>query len=127
MFLYIEGRLVTADALNCQCETAKAVIKGEGDYLLDAKANQPILKNDIAEYFQVKSLCKDVSTKKTKEKNRDRIETRTAYTTTDIDWMQQKDDWEDLACIGAIRIEVEQNGKRSEEWHYHLWIQQKMR
>lgn len=118
--LNIEGCLVTADALNCQRETAKAIIKGKGDYLLDAKANQPTLMNDIAEYFQVRSLWKDVSTKKTKEKNRDRIETRTAYTTADIDWMHQKADWENLACIGAIRIEVEQDGKRSEEWHYYL-------
>ncbi len=118
--LNIENCLVTADALNCQRETAKAIVKGKGDYLLDAKGNQPALMKDISEYFQVKSLWKDVSTKKTKEKNRGRIETRTAYTTTDIEWMVQKSEWENLSCIGAIKTEFERNGEKSEEWHYYL-------
>ena len=118
--LNIEGCLVTADALNCQRDTAKAIVKKNADYLLDAKANQPELMKDISEYFEVKSLWKDVSTKKLKEKNRDRIEIRTAFTTTDIDWMPQKDNWEKLSCIGAIRTEFERNGEKSEEWHYYL-------
>ena len=118
--LNIEGCLVTADALNCQRDTAKAIVKKNADYLLDAKANQPELMKDISEYFEVKSLWKDVSTKKLKEKNRDRIEIRTAFTTTDINWMPQKDNWEKLSCIGAIRTEFERNGEKSEEWHYYL-------
>lgn len=118
--LNIEGCLVTADALNCQRETAKAIVNKNGDYLLDAKANQPELMKDISEYFEVKSLWKDVTTKRVREKNRDRIETRTAYTTTDIDWMPQKDKWNKLSCIGAIKSEVERNGEKSEEWHYYL-------
>ena len=59
--LNIEGCLVTADALNCQRETAKAIINKNGDYLLDAKANQPELMKDISDYFEVKSLWKDVT------------------------------------------------------------------
>ena len=35
--LDIRDCLVTADALNCQRETAEAIIRGKGDYLLDAK------------------------------------------------------------------------------------------
>ncbi len=118
--LNIEGCLVTADALNCQRETAKAIINKNGDYLLDAKANQPELMKDISDYFEVKSLWKDVTTKRVREKNRDRIETRTAYATADIDWMPQKGKWEKLSCIGAIKSEVVHNGEKSEEWHYYL-------
>ena len=118
--LNIEGCLVTADALNCQRETAKAIVNKNGDYLLDAKANQPELMKDISEYFEVRSLWKDVTTKRVREKNRDRIETRTAYATTDIDWMPQKDKWDKLSCIGAIKSEIERNGEKSEEWHYYL-------
>ena len=118
--LSIEGCLVTADALNCQRETAKAIVVKKGDYLLNAKANQPELMKDISEYFEVKSLWKNVTTKRVCEKNRDRIETRTAYATTDIEWMPQKDKWEKLSCIGAIKSEIEHNGEKSEEWHYYL-------
>lgn len=118
--LNIEGCLVTADALNCQRETAKTIVNKNGDYLLDAKANQPELMKDISEYFEVRSLWKDVTTKRVQEKNRGRIETRTAYTTTDIDWMPQKDKWDKISCIGAIKSEVERDGEKSEEWHYYL-------
>ena len=111
--LNIEGCLVTADALNCQRDTAKAIVERKGDYLLDAKANQPELMKAISEYFEVKSLWKDVSTKKIKEKNRNRIEIRTAYATADVDWMPQKGDWENLSCIGAIKTEFERNGEKA--------------
>jgi len=39
--LDVSGCLVVADALNCQKETAKTIVKGKGDYLLSVKGNQP--------------------------------------------------------------------------------------
>ena len=38
--LTIEGCMAVADALNCQKETAAAVIEGKGDYLFSVKDNQ---------------------------------------------------------------------------------------
>ena len=56
----------------------------------------------------------------TREKNRDRIETRTAYTTGDISWLYGKEKWKDLRCIGAIKTEFEKGEKKSEAWHYYI-------
>ncbi|MDO5397239.1 MAG: ISAs1 family transposase [bacterium] len=42
--LNIKGALVTADALNCQKETAKIIIEHKADYLLSVKDNHPNLK-----------------------------------------------------------------------------------
>ena len=42
--LKIEGCIVVADALNCQKETAKAIVDGKADYLLSVKDNQETLK-----------------------------------------------------------------------------------
>jgi predicted transposase YbfD/YdcC len=42
--LGIEGCIVVADALNCQKETAKAIVDGKADYLLSVKDNQETLK-----------------------------------------------------------------------------------
>ncbi len=47
--------LIVADALNCQQKTAETIVKGKGDYLLDAKGNQPNLEREISEY--VKTRC----------------------------------------------------------------------
>jgi hypothetical protein len=37
----LDGALVTADALHCEAETARLIVEGGGDYLLQLKANQP--------------------------------------------------------------------------------------
>ena len=54
------------------------------------------------------------------EKNRERIEIRTAYTSDDASWLCGREKWKNLRCIGAIRKEVEADGKRTEEWHYYI-------
>ncbi len=84
--LSIQECMVVADALNCQRETAETIVGGKGDYLLDAKGNQPVLEREIREYVQDESLRKTMDRKSITEKSRDRIETRTAYTTTDVGW-----------------------------------------
>ncbi len=118
--LDISGCIIVADALNCQKGTAKVVINGKGDYLLEAKGNQPTLKKEIEDYVQDESLQKEMDTCCKKEKNRDRLETRTAYTTVDIDWLDGKSDWANLCCIGAIHTEFETKNGTTSEWHYYI-------
>ena len=110
--------MVVADALNCQKKTAKAVIKGGGDYLLNVKGNQETLEKDIEDYVQDDNLQKSMDTASTFEKNRNRFEQRTAYATNDIDWLPNKDKWESLACIGAIHRQTTTSTSSSSEWHY---------
>ena len=42
--LEISGCMVVADALNCQIETAQAILDAGAEYILCAKDNQPLLK-----------------------------------------------------------------------------------
>lgn len=118
--LDIAGCMIVADALNCQKETAKMVIKGKGDYLLSVKDNQANLKKDIADFVASEELRVGMDTAKTLEKNRGRIETRTAYATDNIKWLESGKGWEKLTCIGAIHIETETDKGHSEEWHYYI-------
>ena len=118
--LDIRDCLVTADALNCQRETAEAIIRGKGDYLLDAKGNQPVLEEEIREYVQDESLRKTMDRTSTTEKSRDRVETRTAYTTAVIGWLYGREKWKNLCCIGAIKTEFQRKGVKTEEWHYYI-------
>jgi hypothetical protein len=46
----------------------KAVIAGNGDYILSVKDNQPGLKQDIADYVQDKHLRKTIDTFQTSKK-----------------------------------------------------------
>lgn len=116
----IEGCLVVTDALNCQQKTADAIVSGKGDYLLDAKGNQPNLEREISEYIQDDALRGDMDCESRTEKNRDRMETSTAYTTDDVAWLYGKEKWKNLNCIGAIKTEFEKAGRKTEEWHYYI-------
>lgn len=118
--LDIKGCMVVADALNCQKETAKAVIDGGADYLLNVKGNQETLKKDIEDYVQDDFLRKGMDTFVTKEKNRGRAEVRRAYVTDDINWLAGKEEWANLACIGAINTKFTSKKGTTDEWHYYI-------
>jgi predicted transposase YbfD/YdcC len=115
--LSIKGCIIVADALHCQKETAKKVIEGNGDYLFSVKDNQPSMKENVEGYVQDKHLRETMDTHTTIEKTSGRIERRTAYTSIDIGWLCDKDEWENLACIGAVIVfSIEIDGKL-QAWH----------
>jgi predicted transposase YbfD/YdcC len=118
--LNIEGCLLVADAIICQKKTAKAIIDGGGDYLLNVKGNQKTLMDGIEDYVQNDELRQSMDKSTTLEPNRGRIERRTAYTSNDVDWIPEKSAWESLACIGAINRKVTEKNVTSNEWHYYI-------
>jgi predicted transposase YbfD/YdcC len=118
--LSIKGCIVVADALNCQKETAKTIIEGKGDYLLSVKGNQQTLEEDIEGYVQDEHLREAMDTHTTVEKTSGRIERRTAYASSDIGWLYGKEEWEKLACIGAVNTQFTDKKGESNEWHYYI-------
>jgi hypothetical protein len=63
------------------------------------KDNQKNLCEDLKNYFNNAELRAKMDTETRIEKNRGRLEERTAYTTSDIDWLAQKNKW-GLKCFG---------------------------
>jgi len=118
--LNIKDTMVTADALNCQKETAKIITEQKADYLLSVKDNHPNLKRDIEDFVQDEWLRKDMQSVVKTEENRDRIEIRTAYVTHDIDWLPQKSEWSKLCCIGAINKKMQTQDDETNEWYYYI-------
>lgn len=118
--LNIKGTIVTADALNCQKETAEIIVDGKADYLLCVKDNHPNLKQDIEDYIQDSKLEANMEKFSKSEKNHGRIETGTAFITTDIDWLPQRNEWKKLCCIAAIHTEFETKKGKASEWHYYI-------
>lgn len=118
--LNIEGSIVVADALNCQKKTAETVIKCKADYLLSVKENHSELMETIENFLQDNTLQSTMETAVKTEKNHGRYEKRTAYVTSDIDWVYQKEEWENLCCIGAVHTEFETKKGKSSEWHYYI-------
>ena len=88
--LKIKGQIVVADVLNCQKETAEIIVKQKANYLLCVKDNHPNLKKDIKDYVQDSGLRNSMQTFTRIEKGHCRIEVRTAFISTYIDWLEQK-------------------------------------
>lgn len=57
------------------------------------------------------------------DKSHGRIETRSCYITTDIEWLEQKKEWEGLSGIGMIesRVEMLNTGITTQSVHYVLY------
>lgn len=100
--LEISGCIIIADALNCQKDTAQAVISQGADYVGDA-----VLRGKVGKASRT-------------EKNRDRIEKRSAFVTKEIGWLVDREEWDGLACIGAVHTEFETKSRETEEWHYYI-------
>ena len=118
--LDLHGCMVVADALNCQKETAKIIREQGGDYLLSVKDNHQTMAEEIETYFADDSLRNLCDTAVTTEKNSGRFESREAFVTTDIEWFEDKNDWTDLACFGAINTQFTTKNGTSNEWHFYI-------
>lgn len=118
--LNIKGTIVTADALNCQKETAEIIIEQKADYLLSVKDNHPNLKKDIEDFVQDETIRNKMQSISKIEKGHGRIEKRTAFVTNKTDWLVQKNEWKNLKCIGAIYSESITKKGTSSEWHYYI-------
>ena len=119
--LDVKGCLIVADAMHCQKDTVKAIIAGKADYLLNVKDNQQTLKDDIKDYVQDEHLRKAMDTYGDCEKHGGRIERRTAFATSDIDWLFGREEWEGLVCIGAVNTQFTvKNAETTNEWHYYI-------
>ena len=93
---------VVADALNCQIDTAAAIVEAKADYLLSAKGNQKELMNDIEQYVQDEKLRVTMDSVTQTEKGHGRIERRSAYTSNDVGWQPRGRTWPGIKCIGAV-------------------------
>lgn len=122
--LDIAGTIITTDAMSCQREIVKKIMEKEAQYVIALKENQPALYQDVREYFacamKEKQFYPEVVECSTKEKGHGRIERRTYYLTTEIDWLENRSLWAGIAAIGMVNAQVERNGVVSEEKRYYI-------
>lgn len=116
--LDLEGSIVTADAMSCQRAIASKITEKEADYVLGLKSNQPALLEDVALFF--KEFTEECSHTQTLEKGHGRVEKREYALSSDLDWLAQKTDWENLNAIGAVKSTVTENGETRMETRYFI-------
>ena len=92
--LTLRGKIVTADAMNCQRQVAQQVIEQGGDHTLALKGNQGRQRDDAQAVWDdpVTTLAQDTQI----GKGHGRIETRIASVSSDVAWLPEARHWPGL-------------------------------
>jgi predicted transposase YbfD/YdcC len=126
--LDIQGATVTIDAARCQKGIAKQIREQGGNYMLALKANQGNLHAEVENFFKqainVNPEEADCEYSLSEEKNRNRWEKREVWSTQDLEWLPQRDDWIDLKSIVCVRSSRTIKEKTSVELRYYISSQE---
>ena len=123
--LEISGCIVTIDAMGTQVRIAKKIREKDADYVLALKMNQTSLYEDVELFFR--DYMNDSKLKETAHyariynKGHGRIEMRECYTCEDIAWIRDYERWKDLAGIGVIHTQIEQDGMITDALNYFIY------
>lgn len=117
--LTLEGGTVTADAMPCQKDTARAIVAQGGDSVLALKANQPALHDDVRLLLDDPQAPPDDAAV-TVDGDHGRIETRRAAVVHDVAWLADSHGFPGLAAIGKVSATREQDGRTSSATRYDL-------
>lgn len=118
--LNLKDCVVTADALNTQVETIKAILKGKADYVLPVKENQKLTYEEIKDYFNDEEFLKESNYKKSIEKEHNAVITREYYMSDNISWMNKKEKWPGIKAIGLARNIIDNEEKTIIENRYYI-------
>ena len=119
-FLDVKNKIVTADAMHCQKDTCRKIVKKGGNYLFGLKENHKTLYDDVALFFSDIINRDEFEVFQTIEKNSGRLEKRICRKTSDISWLSCRDEWSNLQSIFEIRRLIETPRGRSEETCYYI-------
>ncbi len=107
--LEIKGCIVTIDAMGCQKKIAETIVDKGADYVFSLKGNQSNLHDNVELFFQdqLRSNFKNISYDyyETTDGGHGKIEVRRYWTTSDIQWLQGKEQWENLETICMVQRE----------------------
>ncbi len=122
--LDLKGAVVTADAMGCQKAIAAKIVDQGGDYLLQVKDNHPSLHEDLQLLF-AEGMRKDgrgVTHEFTEaiDAGHGRIETRRLWTTEEVDWYAEADQWQGLARFICVEATRKIDAKQSTARRYYL-------
>lgn len=122
--LDISGCIITIDAMGTQKKIAKTIIDRGADYILAVKENQKDLYKQTVLFFdqmeQMKQQGYTFQEDTTVDGDHGRIETRRHVLTSDIGWLQGKENWSGITCIGMVQSTREIQGQSSQENRYYI-------
>lgn len=122
--LELKGCIVTIDAMGTQKTIAAEVRNADADYVLALKGNHEKLQAEVEGFLVEARKNKFRKVKhaylETIEEDHGRRETRRYWITGDIDWMEDRSQWEGLQSIGMVERTRDMGGEVTTELSFHL-------
>ena len=108
-----------------QKKIAEKIVEKKADYLFSLKGNQEKIHEDVKEFFnheldekycdryKIQNLSCGV------EKDHGRIEKRDYYPSTNLKWLEEKDEWKNLGAVGMVRTHrMTKDGETTESRYF---------
>ena len=124
--LDVEGTIVSWDALNTQKANVSAAVNSEADYVVPIKGNHPKFYQELVEFFDDKQceyiIAGKLNTgyKKSNEYKNGAVITYEYFQTEEVNWYEEKEEWEKLRSIGMVRKTIEKKEGTTVECRYYI-------
>lgn len=117
--LALKGCIVTTDAMGCQKKIASKIREKQADYILQVKANQSELQEQIKKVFNRNT---QTSIDITENCDHGRIEKRICQVTDELGFLDGKQQWKDLKTIVKITsyTEDKKTGKKATSVRHYI-------
>lgn len=102
----VQNCTITSDAMSCQKKTVQKIREKNCNYVICLKGNQETLHDNVKLYFETAEKepgFYPLSKTSTLDKGHGRIEKREYFLTTDVEWIENRDEWAGLNAIGMVR------------------------
>ena len=120
----ITSAIITIDAMGCQRKIAEKIISKKADYILALKGNQGNLHDEVIDFFEKTKqpeFNKYIYQTDTQiEKDHGRIETRQCSTVTNLEWLLEPSQWQNIKSIVKIKSAVIQGDKQTTEERFYI-------
>ena len=116
--LYIDGAIITADAMSCQKAITEKVISENADYVIGLKNNQRSLYKFAEKCFE--DLPSDYPVLEFGERYRGFEISRKYYLSDEVEKYSKCKEWSGLKRIGAVVSECSGNGQTQRETRYFI-------
>lgn len=116
----ISGSIITADAIYCQKDTTKQIHKAKADYIFALKNNHKTLYEDVSLWLNNEFDNNKLPMTQIIDKDHGRLETRYYAISTQLDWLQDKEEWTTLNAVVMVESVREIKDKITTEHRYYL-------
>lgn len=117
--LFLEGTIITIDAMGCQRKIAEKIIEKKADYILQVKDNQIDTKQQVIKLFAMNTKP---LTHISNDLGHGRIEKRTCEVISDLTFFDGKEEWKNMNTVVKISSEVinKKTNKETKSERYYI-------